>query len=499
MKSKRVWMGRSLLIVVPCLITAVPAHGLATARGLTRLGGLTTNNYIFSQAEDVSNDGTVVVGYSEIDSGHNQAFNFSYGGIHGMGFLDQGNKLSRAYSITPDGSMMVGESNSGNYPMATLWEAGVQYPPPLGYMHGATTTTWGTRAWAISADGNLIVGEGEYFNQLHAFIKVGDDLLRSINPPNIFGLKAEDVASNGTAVGWRRMSYYSNIYHAFRWRGNLEDVENFNNADNYEDLQTDYPAIEGSASSLAYAVSEDGAVVVGQSQTPMEALGEDFNWPAFRWENGQMMQLGYLDDNYRLAAAYDITADGSIVVGYSTISLYPQISDREAAFWIGGDAGSYPAASLNDWADANGIDREGFRMEEARGISDNGRFIVGYGRNNHGQHEAFMMVFSEQGCWGGWPIEEDNRTINTGDFLQEVDVEQSPFLYVHRIHGWVHALPEHISRNGAWVYIPAGLVEDLEEVDTEDPNWSYSKKLRTYLFRKGELSDANGDWTFLPL
>ncbi|NDV62972.1 hypothetical protein G0Q06_10955 [Puniceicoccales bacterium CK1056] len=488
-----------LLVYTSCLVlTCGPVWSLSTGRGITRLGGLTEGNYVWSHAEDVSNDGSIVVGYSEIESGRNEAFNYSFGEIHHMGFLNQADQMSRAFGISSDGSVIVGESRGQDYPEATRWARGSMFPDSMGFINDAPTSTWGSVATAVSPDGRLIVGEGESLNYLHAFIKIGDDILRSINPENVGGLRAEDVANNGTVVGSRRLSYYSNIYHAFRWQGNLEDLENLNKPEYYKDLQTDYAVIEGTDSSRAYAVSADGSVVVGQATTPMDVIGEALNWPAFRWENDVMRQLDHLDDRYRQSVAYDVSGDGNIVVGFSTISLWPNSTDREATVWIGGDEGVYPALSLNEWADNYNIDREGFRMEEARAISQSGRFIVGYGRNEKGQQEAFRLVFSEHGSWSGWPVEDDETTVETGPFLQDVNISQSPWVFVHRIHGWVHVLPEHISRNGAWVYMPLSSVEQLGELASDGSPWKYSRKLKTWLHRLSTESAKDGDWTYIP-
>ena len=69
----------------------------------------------------------------------------------------------------------------------------------------------------------------------------------------------------------------------------------------------------GGLASEAHAVSADGSVVVGWSES---ASGME----AFRWENGQIFDLDDLPDGIFYSYATDVSSDGSVVVGqgYST-------------------------------------------------------------------------------------------------------------------------------------------------------------------------------------
>src|SRR5690606_21199877 len=68
--------------------------------------------------------------------------------------------------------------------------------------------------------------------------------------------------------------------------------------------------LEGHSKSAAYGVSADGSVVVGWSGTENYSSRH-----AFRWENGVMTDLGTLGG--QISWAYGVNADGSVVVGWS--------------------------------------------------------------------------------------------------------------------------------------------------------------------------------------
>ncbi|MCH7603849.1 MAG: HAF repeat/PEP-CTERM domain-containing protein, partial [Planctomycetes bacterium] len=81
----------------------------------------------------------------------------------------------------------------------------------------------------------------------------------------------------------------------------------------------------GSFESLAFAVSADGSVVVGDS---ISASG----FEAFRWTSGGgMISLGDLPGGFFDSSASGVSADGSVVVGHSASA-----SGNEAFRWTSG-------------------------------------------------------------------------------------------------------------------------------------------------------------------
>jgi probable HAF family extracellular repeat protein len=131
----------------------------------------------------------------------------------------------------------------------------------------------------------------------------------------------------------------------------------------------------GGSESEAYAVSADGAVVVGWADN---AAGQR---RAFRWtEAGGMQNLGTLGGDW--SEARGVSADGSVVVGRAFNA-----------------AGFYRAFR---WTAAGGMEdlnttyasllTNGSVLLEARAISPDGRYIVGVGYNAAtGGREAFLL------------------------------------------------------------------------------------------------------------
>jgi probable HAF family extracellular repeat protein len=169
------------------------------------------------------------------------------------------------------------------------------------------------------------------------------------------------VSANGAVVvGYSYVA--SGDYYAFRWT---------------DGVMTDLGALGGNTSE-AYAVSADGMVVVGY------AYNADNDGRAFRWTRGAMTDLGTLGGNYSEAKA--ISADGAVVVGYASIA-----NGQYRAFrWTG-----------NVMTDLGTL---GGNESYAYGVSADGSVVVGTASIANGQYRVFRWtggVMSDLGTLGG--------------------------------------------------------------------------------------------------
>ena len=142
-------------------------------------------------------------------------------------------------------------------------------------------------------------------------------------------------------------------------------------------LMTGMGFLPGGTFSLAHGVSADGSVVVGYNDTVvMGASGMSSSEEAFRWtRSGGMVGLGFLSGD-KHSHAHGVSADGSVVVGYSTVSPSGVQAFR--------------------WTQAGGMvclcNLPSRKMSKAHGVSADGTVVVGYSFDN-GQ-EAFRWTQS---------------------------------------------------------------------------------------------------------
>jgi probable HAF family extracellular repeat protein len=119
--------------------------------------------------------------------------------------------------------------------------------------------------------------------------------------------------------------------------------------------------------SEAYDVSADGAVVVGRA---VNAAGQ---WRAFRWTaSGGMQDLGTLGGYW--SGASGVSADGSVVVGWAQNAAWPQRAFR----WENG--------VMQDLGTLGG------NQGGASGVSADGTVVVGLATNAAEQGRAFRWT-----------------------------------------------------------------------------------------------------------
>jgi probable HAF family extracellular repeat protein len=134
---------------------------------------------------------------------------------------------------------------------------------------------------------------------------------------------------------------------------------------------------------IAWAASADGSVVVGES-------GWASTLRAFRWKSGVMMDLGALPGTHA-SRAMAVSADGSVVVGRNWVTARSSV----AFIW----SATTGLRNLRDvLIDDFGLDLTGWTLFEARGISADGRVIVGNGRDPLGRGQGWIAVLPKLGA-----------------------------------------------------------------------------------------------------
>jgi len=328
------------------LLSACVLSLIATAswsQSITWLGTLGGNE---SRAYGVSNNG-VVVGWAYNAAGQPRAFRWTASeGMQDLGAL--GGVWSYATGVSADGSVVVGWAyNAAGRYRAFRWQNGVMQD--LGTLPGYDTSF----AYAVSADGRVVVGDSGWraFRWQNGFMRDLGTL--GGNESRAFG-----VSANGAVV----VGMYYNAAgqpRAFRWTA----------SEGMQDLGT-----LGGVWSYATGVSANGSVVVGWAHNAAGYL------LAFRWQNGVMQDLGTLPSG-QANEACGVSADGAVVVGFS-YSNYRQRAIRWTESGGMEDLNTTYASLLTD----------GSVLYEARAISPNGRYIVGWGWNaDTGFDEAFLL------------------------------------------------------------------------------------------------------------
>ncbi len=333
---------------------------LAAICNFQGLGDLSGGNF-YSKAYGISADGRVIVGESKSALGEPfEAFRWENDVMSSLTAPGDPFFASSAYAVSADGSVVVGlgYSQTRPYSEAFRWTAsgGVQglggFPPVFA----------GSRAYGMSADGSVIVGESPSTTDMEAFRWTKEEGMVGLGRTRS---TAYGVSAEGSVIVGESRSATAQDHEAFRWT----------EADGMVGLGFLEPVEPIFAYSGATAISADGSVIVGYSASPLPVPAAE----AFRWEDGVMTGLGVG------GFAWAVSADGSVIVGENRIS--------DCAFmW---DA-KYGTRDLKDvLVNECGVDLTGWTLISARGVSADGLTIVGYGTNSAGFTEGWIATIPE--------------------------------------------------------------------------------------------------------
>ncbi len=265
----------------------------------------------------------------------------------GLGDLPGGDTESRAYGVSSDGSVVVGFGHTVEGQVAMRWTLD-EGMISLGDFPGSIF--WSV-AYGVSGDGRVIVGQGTGQNNFEAFRWTEESGLIGLGhipvACNCFSA-AYAVSENGEVIVGETDSSFNGV-EAFRWTESQGLVG--------------LGDIGGQSffASRAYGVSADGSVVVG-----FDGFAPD----AFRWtEETGMLGLGTLPGAPGNSSAYGVSADGTTIVGSSS-----SISGYQAFYWTS-ESGMVGLGVLGD----------GDFYGTANGCSGDGSVIVGFWESPFGR------------------------------------------------------------------------------------------------------------------
>jgi probable HAF family extracellular repeat protein len=353
----------SLLIYVAVL------HAPSLAASFTPLGYLPGGGRV-SSAEGISADGKFVVGASGSSAAGLEAFRWSAAtGMQGLGDLPTGNFYSEARAVSNDGNVVVGlgtATDSSSLSDGFRWTAagGIQ---PIGHLVNPNDSFQFSYALAVSADGTTVAGESRSAAGNEAFRWNVVDGISGLGdlPGGFFDSYATAISADASViVGFSESAPYRD--EAFRWTAatGMVGLGFMSPSPNY---------------SLASGVSADGKVIVGFA-----------NSAAFRWTAATgMVPLPNLPLGQRVSPM-DVSADGSVIVGNSesdnsgnSVPAFIWTASGGTQF-LSDYVATHFGLSLNDWI-----------LDEANGISDDGRFIVGRAVNSSsGDIVAYVLDLS---------------------------------------------------------------------------------------------------------
>lgn len=384
-RARRV-AGMAMLLGTTALVMLPRAEAAGVIEDPSRLD----LGYEYYGIPALSADGTIFVGnvYDEF----NDLYTGYYGHPGGVTSLPAfGNGTSRIYGMSGDARWVVGYSqNLAGYNRAFLWDAPDGLAIDLGLLYPNIPNAHSV-ATDVSGDGSRVAGAYSRVGMTRAFAWIRDATTGEDENEQMYGLSSLDDANhwaaNAISDDGRYVVGYSNgnatTSLAVRW-----DISGLEAGGVGSDVILNLGSLTGvdNGQSMALDVSADGSVVVGYSADDV-----GFN-KAFRWvegstggdaDNVQMHNLGALGhDPVNQSAANAVSRDGEYVVGWSEANL-----PHRLAFRWSEETGM---ESVHDWLGRNGVSMGDVALTDASAISDNGQVIAGMMELADGNVRAYI-------------------------------------------------------------------------------------------------------------
>lgn len=345
-------------------ITLVTLPRVAISAQFTRLGAL-NGGLRTSSASDLSADGRWVTGTAVLGPNHVEAFVWSkHTGFNPLGDLPAGIIYSSASGISNDGQTVVGSgSTRGDYALIDgfIWTAdgGIA---PLGFLDNEDFPH--SHGQGVSGDGQTTVGISSSAQGSQAFRWTAKEGMQGLGdlPGGRFESYARATSDDGRVIVGSSRSEIAQ--EAFRWtaEGGMQGLGFM-------------PGFE--IESHSNAVTPDGSVIIGTSARQ-----------GWRWTGSTgMINLGSLPElgARSILSPNGLTATGEVIVG----SARANNSHNEVAIiWdhVHGVRNLQRILEIE-----HGLTLPGWTLESANAISNDGKVIVGSGRNPIGMTEAWII------------------------------------------------------------------------------------------------------------
>jgi len=279
-----------------------------------------TKNYVAA----VSGNGIIAVGHGNTTGGVERAFSWnknSSPATTNLGVID-GYDRSAAHGVNNDGTVIVGNTHRSQGNMRAIrWKEETDYPNQrrAEILHGPREAS-GWIANDTNGDGTVIVGQcfvrGTTYS--HA-IYWPEGTITDVQTLECLGVhssaSAYAVSDDGTViVGESTEPYNPNIMHAVCWKRNPSTGQfNISNLG----VRPDPP--QDTWSAIAHGVNHNGTVIVGVCLSHNDHQREAFIWRADT--TPQVQKLEDATQGYKASVAFDVTTkpDGTNVsVGMSS-------------------------------------------------------------------------------------------------------------------------------------------------------------------------------------
>lgn len=295
------WCGRVCALI--CALASYP-HAVTAIPYFARLGDLPGGGYV-SQATAVSADGSVVVGISGSLDGWEPFTWTSSTGMVGLGQYPgtTGGGGTYANDVSDDGSVIVGTATKGGGRFEAFKWTQSTGMVGLGALPNPVNGLDSSETFGVSGDGQIVVGRSFGRFGMEAFRTSNTSMIGLGDLPGApFTSIAFDASQDGSVItGVSRTGLAGEISQAFRWTAESGMVG-----------LGDLPG--GEVLSGATAISRDGSTIVGYGTT-------DFGREAMLWTESQgMISLGEIPGGPHISIADAVSDDGSVVVGRSLVA-----------------------------------------------------------------------------------------------------------------------------------------------------------------------------------